>query len=259
MTPLLSLTTPELMAWIGKGWWPFCRLAAFFWVLPLFGDGHLSPQIRLLFAFVLAMVLMPLLPKGPEVDPFSFATLVITLEQLLFGALLALMLQLLFTVVTMAGQILSMQMGLAMAVMNDPVNGGSAPLLGQLLWIFVALLFLAWNGHLLALDVIVESFRRWPVGHSLTELDLSLLINLAGWMFGAALLLALPAVIAMLLVNITFGVMNRSAPSLNIFALGFPMTMMLGLVSLLLMLANIPQRYLEFSQDVFELMRQWGS
>lgn len=259
MTPLLSLTTPELMAWIGKGWWPFCRLAAFFWVLPLFGDGHLSPQIRLLFAFVLAMVLMPLLPRGPEIDPFSFATLVITLEQLLFGALLALMLQLLFTVVTMAGQILSMQMGLAMAVMNDPVNGGSAPLLGQLLWIFVALLFLAWNGHLLALDVIVESFRRWPVGHSLAELDLSLLINLAGWMFGAALLLALPAVIAMLLVNITFGVMNRSAPSLNIFALGFPMTMMLGLLSLLLMLANIPQRYLEFSQDVFELMRQWGS
>lgn len=258
MTPLLSLTTPELMAWIGKGWWPFCRLAAFFWVLPLFGDGHLSPQIRLLLAFALAMVLMPLLPKGPEIDPFSFATLVITLEQLLFGALLALMLQLLFTVVTMAGQILSMQMGLAMAVMNDPVNGGSAPLLGQLLWIFVALLFLAWNGHLLALDVIVESFRRWPVGHSLYELDLSLLVNLAGWMFGAALLLALPAVIAMLLVNITFGVMNRSAPSLNIFALGFPMTMMLGLVSLLLMLANLPQRYLEFSQDVFELMRQWS-
>ncbi|AEY02573.1 lateral flagellar biosynthetic protein LfiR [Oceanimonas sp. GK1] len=259
MTPLLSLTTPELMAWIGKGWWPFCRLAAFFWVLPLFGDGHLSPQIRLLLAFALAMVLMPLLPKGPEIDPFSFATLVITLEQLLFGALLALMLQLLFTVVTMAGQILSMQMGLAMAVMNDPVNGGSAPLLGQLLWIFVALLFLAWNGHLLALDVIVESFRRWPVGHSLYELDLSVLIHLAGWMFGAALLLALPAVIAMLLVNITFGVMNRSAPSLNIFALGFPMTMMLGLVSLLLMLANLPQRYLEFSQDVFDLMRQWSS
>ncbi|MDP5292405.1 flagellar biosynthetic protein FliR [Oceanimonas sp. CHS3-5] len=258
MTPLLSLTTPELMAWIGKGWWPFCRLAAFFWVLPLFGDGHLSPQIRLLLAFALAMVLMPLLPKGPEIDLFSFATLVITLEQLLFGALLALMLQLLFTVVTMAGQILSMQMGLAMAVMNDPVNGGSAPLLGQLLWIFVALLFLAWNGHLLALDVIVESFRSWPVGHSLYELDLSLLVNLAGWMFGAALLLALPAVIAMLLVNITFGVMNRSAPSLNIFALGFPMTMMLGLVSLLLMLANIPQRYLEFSQDVFDLMRHWS-
>ena len=258
MTPLLSLTTPELMAWIGKGWWPFCRLAAFFWVLPLFGDGHLSPQIRLLFAFSLAMVLMPLLPLGPAIDPFSFATLVITLEQLLFGALLALMLQLLFTVVTMAGQVLSMQMGLAMAVMNDPVNGGSAPLIGQLLWIFVALLFLAWNGHLLALDVIVESFRSWPVGHSLTELDLSVLVNLAGWMFGAALLLALPAVIAMLLVNITFGVMNRSAPSLNIFALGFPMTMMLGLVSLLLMLANIPQRYLEFSQDVFDLMRQWS-
>ncbi|MBR9856993.1 MAG: flagellar biosynthetic protein FliR [Gammaproteobacteria bacterium] len=257
MTALASLTAPELMAWLGKGWWPFCRLAAFFWVMPLFGDGYISPQIRLLFALMLSMVLMPLLPLGPAVDPFSFATAVLTLEQLLFGALLALMLQILFTVVTMAGQILSMQMGLAMAVMNDPVNGGSAPLIGQLLWLFVALLFLSWNGHLLAIDIIVESFRTWPAGHSLYELDLDLLIRLFGWMFGAALLLSLPAVIAMLLVNVTFGVMNRSAPSLNIFALGFPMTMMLGLVSLLLMLANIPQRYLEFSEDVFALMRGW--
>lgn len=258
MSPLVSLTTPELMAWLGKGWWPFCRLAAFFWVLPLFGDGHLSPLVRLLFAFLLSLLLFPLLPPGPAVDPFSFGAAVLTLEQILFGVLLALMLQMLFTLVTMAGQILSMQMGLAMAVMNDPVNGGSAPLLGQLLWLCAALLFLAWNGHLLALDIIVESFRTWPAGHSLYRLDLELLSRLFGWMFGAALILALPAVIAMLLVNITFGVMNRSAPSLNIFALGFPMSMMLGLASLLLMLANIPQRYLEFSQEVFDLMRHWS-
>lgn len=257
MTALGSISAPELMAWIGKVWWPFCRLAAFFWMLPIFGDGYLSPQIRLLFALLLSMVLMPILPLGPPVDPFSFASAVLTLEQLLFGAFLALMLQMLFTVVTMAGQILSMQMGLSMAVMNDPVNGGSAPLLSHLLWLLVALLFLSWNGHLLALDIIVESFRTWPAGHSLYELDLNVFIQLFGWMFGAALLLALPAVIAMLLVNITFGVMNRSAPSLNIFALGFPMTMMLGLISLLLMLTNIPGRYLEFSQDVFSLMRGW--
>lgn len=257
MTALGSITAPELMAWLGKGWWPFCRLAAFFWILPLFGDGYISPQIRVLFAFLLSLLLMPILPLGPQVDPFSFTGAVLTLEQLLFGALLALMLQMLFTVVTMAGQILSMQMGLAMAVMNDPANGGSAPIIGQLLWLFVALLFLSWNGHLLALDIIVESFRSWPAGHSLYQLDIDVVVRLFGWMFGAALLLALPAVIAMLLVNITFGVMNRSAPSLNIFALGFPMTMMLGLLSLLLMLANIPGRYLEFSQDVFSLMRGW--
>lgn len=257
MTALGSITAPELMAWLGKGWWPFCRLAAFFWVLPLFGDGYLPPQIRLLFAFMLSLMLMPILPAGPAVDPFSFTSAVLSLEQVLFGAFLALMLQMLFTTVTMGGQILSMQMGLSMAVMNDPVNGGSAPLLSHLLWLLVALLFLSWNGHLLALDIIVESFRTFPAGHSLYELDLNIFIQLFGWMFGAALLLALPAVIAMLLVNITFGVMNRSAPSLNIFALGFPMTMMLGLVSLLLMLANIPGRYLEFSQDVFSLMRDW--
>lgn len=151
----------------------------------------------------------------------------------------------------MAGQILSMQMGLAMAIMNDPVNGDTAPIIGQMMMIFCTLLFLALNGHLVTLELLVSSFRQWPVGSSLYHLDLDSVVNLLGWSIRSALALCMPAVVAMLLVNLTFGVMNRVAPSLNIISLGFPMTLLLGLVAMLLSVDGVSTRYLELVQQMF--------
>ena len=140
--------------------------------------------------------------------------------------------------------------------MNDPANGQAVPLIGQMLIILGGFLFFVFDGHLVALDVLVESFFTWPPGSSVFALDLNRILALFGWMFGAALILAMPAVIAMLTVNLTFGVMNRSAPSLNIFSLGFPLSMIMGLVSLFLTVAGIPGRYSEFTAYVLNEMRQ---
>lgn len=255
MNSLLSLSAAELTAWLGQWWWPFARIAAAFWVMPVFGDGRVPTQVRLLLAFVISLLIAPMMKGMPVLDPFSVGMLVLTLEQLLFGLLFGLCIQMLFMVMTMAGQILSMQMGLAMAVMNDPSNGDSAPIVSQIMMIFCSLLFLGLNGHLVTLDVLVQSLNTWPPGTSLYALDIKGVVGLFGWSIGAALILTLPAVVAMLMVNLTFGVLNRTAPSLNIFSLGFPMTLLLGLLTMAISISGVPARYLDLVAHVLAQLR----
>lgn len=150
-----------------------------------------------------------------------------------------------------------MQMGLGMAIMNDPVNGMSVAILGRLFLIFSTLLFLSLEGHLIVIDVLIQSFTLWPVGSGLTSASLKGVINIFGWMFASALALALPAIVSMLLANISFGVMNRAAPSLNVYALGFPMTMLLGLFSVLISISGVPGRYTILVNDTLRFLNQY--
>ena len=150
-----------------------------------------------------------------------------------------------------------MQMGLGMAIMNDPVNGMSVAILGRLFLIFSTLLFLSLEGHLVVIDVLIQSFTLWPVGSGLTSASLKGVVNIFGWMFASALALALPAIVSMLLANISFGVMNRAAPSLNVYALGFPMTMLLGLFSVLISISGVPSRYTILVNDTLRFLNQY--
>ena len=163
----------------------------------------------------------------------------------------------LFTIFTMLGQIVSLQMGLGMAMMNDPVNGLSVAILGRVFLLFSTLLFLALEGHLLIIDILIQSFVIWPVGSGISLLSIHGVVNVFGWMFTSALALALPAIVSMLLANISFGVMNRAAPSLNVYALGFPMTMMLGLFSVLLSISGVPSRYTALVHDTLRYLNSF--
>src|SRR5690606_2119369 len=147
------------------------------------------------------------------------------------GFFLGLMLQILFTLMSLLGQILSLQMGLAMGIMNDPANGQAVPLMGQMLIILGSFLFFVFDGHLVALAVLVESFFTWPPGSSRVAPDLGRILDLFGCRFGGALTLAMPAVIAMPTINLAHGVMNRSPPTLSIVARGFPLTTFMGRAS----------------------------
>ncbi|MGR5120362.1 flagellar biosynthetic protein FliR [Vibrio astriarenae] len=255
---MYALSFAEITAMLGQVWWPFFRLSAAFLTMPFFGDAYISPRLRVFFALSIAIISGPLLPSMPEVDPVSIQAIAIALEQIAIGAMLGFCLQFLFAVMGMVGQIMSMQMGLGMAMMNDPANGISIALIGNYFLMFTTLLFLSLDGHLVALDIIVQSFERFPVGGGISEYSLRNLISLFSWMIVAAVSIALPTIAAMLTVNLTFGVMNRAAPSLNVFALGFPMSMMLGLCAVLLSLSGLPAIYTELSHDILYQMRQMG-
>ncbi len=253
-----QLSAAELVSWLGLWWWPFVRLSAAFWMMPLLGDYRVTLQLRLLLAFLLSLLVAPMLGRAPVVDPFSLPALVMTVEQILFGLLFGFCAQTLFWLLGMAGHLLSQQMGLAMAVMNDPVHGENEPIVGEFLSILCSLLFLGLNGHLVVLELLVRSLRQWPPGSSLLTLDLSIVWQLIHWSFAGAMTLAFPAMIAMLLVNLTFGVMNRSAPSFNIFSLGFPMSMLVGLYALLLTLSGISGRYLDLVEYLLGQLSHLG-
>lgn len=257
MSSLISVSTAELMSWIGIVWWPFVRISALLWAMPAFDNPAVPPRARILLAFFLSFLAGPLLPAMPAVDPFSLNAVLLTIEQLLFGVMLGLALRMLFEVLAMVGIILSMQMGLAMAMMMDPGSGDNVSLVSQLFWVMTILLFLGLNGHLITLSIMVDSFTLWPVGASLYQLNFGSIISLFGWIFAAALLIALPAVVAMLLVNLTFGVASRAAPSLNLFVLGFPMTLLLGFIAVFLTLTQMGTAFSELTVFVLQAMRQF--
>lgn len=255
LTELQTITGGELTSLLGLFWWPFIRITSFLWIMPMFGDRLQAVKVRIVLGFLLAVLVAPIMPEMPEIEPFSAHAFVVSIEQILLGFFIGFSVHILIGILTLLGQILSMQMGLGMGIMNDPSSGASYPLVSQLFMILGSLLFLSMNGHLVALDIVIESFFTWPPGSSVFELSIERIVSMFGWMFAAALLLAMPAVVAMLIVNITFGVMNRSAPSMNLIALGFPMSMMMGLLTIFLSLAGIPAKYSEFTAETMNQMR----
>lgn len=218
-------------------WWPFVRFSALLWSMPVFENPAVTPRSRILLAMMLAFLVAPQLPLAPAIDIFSLDAVILTVEQIIFGLLMGLSLRILFEVMSLVGLVLSMQMGLSMAMMMDPGSGNQVSLLGQLFWIMAALLFFAVDGHLITLQIMTQSFSVWPIGTSIYDVDIKAIINLFGWLFASTLLLALPGVIAMMLVNLTFGVASRAAPSLNIFVLGFPMALIMGFFCVFMTLA----------------------
>lgn len=256
MTSLISVTGSDVLHLLGTIWWPFVRLSAFFWAMPVMDNPALPVRTRILLAFFLAFALAGQIPATPDVDPFSLAMVALAIEQILFGLIMGLVMRMLFEVFTQAGLILSMQMGLSMAIVMDPGSGNQVSLLGNLLWLMMVLLFFALNGHLLGLQMLVDSFQLWPVGHSLYELNFASVISMFGWIFASALVVALPAVIAMLLVNMTFGIASRSAPSLNLFTFGFPVTLLLGFMVVYLTFAQAGSVFSNLLFEALNVMRQ---
>lgn len=251
---MLELTATQLTTLLGQVWWPFMRIGAFLTMMPVFGGMRIPVQVRIGLTLLIATSAAPLMPTMPEVNLLSFQGVMIAAQEILIGGVMAFFLELLFAVFITLGQILSTQMGLGMAMMNDPVNGVSVAAISKFYEIYAILMFLTLGGHLIALDIVVRSFDVWPVGEMISQAGLKTVVMQFSWMISAALLLSLPAVVAMLLVNIAFGVMNRAAPQLNVFALGFPMTMLLGLACLLLTLSGIPDSFTTFCGEILTLM-----
>ncbi len=236
----MLLTSADIASWAGSLVWPFTRIAAMLTIAPIFGARIVPLRVRLIVALLLTWVVLPLIPKVPPVDPLSAASALITAQQLLIGLAIGFSLQLVLATLVIAGQTIAMGMGLGFAQMVDPQNGVSVPVIGQYYLVVATLLFLSLNGHLALLRVLVDSFHSLPIGvDSLSREDFRAVAHWGVRMFGDAVKVALPAVAAILLVNLSFGVISRSAPQLNIFGVGFPMTLMLGFVVLVFALSSL--------------------
>ena len=253
---MLLIDGVEISSWISRYLWPLFRIAALIGTMPIIGTALVPARVKMLMAVVVTGVIVPLLPPMPEIDSLSLETILISLQQVLIGVAFGFTLQILFQVFVIGGQIFAVQTGLGFASMTDPANGIAVAVVSQWYLSLITLLFLTFNGHLVAIEIIIDSFFTLPVSDVFFDgFTLWGIISRVSWMIGAALIMALPAITALLLVNIAFGVMTRSAPQLNIFSLGFPVTMMLGLVILWLMFSDSIPLFHQLLNESFLFMR----
>ena len=252
---MLELTDTQISTWVASFILPLFRVAAVLMSMPVFGTSLVPTRVRLYFALAITVVIAPGLPPMPPVNALDLSGLMLIAEQILIGALMGFSLQLFFQAFVVAGQIISIQMGMAFASMIDPTNGVNTAVIGQFLTMLVTLLFLAMNGHLVVFEVLTESFTTMPVGSALLVNHFWEIAGKLGWVLGAAMLLVLPAITALLVVNIAFGVMTRAAPQLNIFSIGFPLTLVLGMVIFWVSLGDILNQYQPLAIQALQLLR----
>jgi flagellar biosynthetic protein FliR len=234
----MNLSGPNLWSGATTYLWVLIRIAGLFTVAPIFGTQFVPVRVRVGLALVLAWLVGPLVTPATPVDPLTPAGLVVTAHEVTVGLAMGLVMRAVFGALEMAGQVVSMPMGLGFAALVDPATGVQLPLLSHFYTILATLVFLALNGHLMLLQMLVESFHTLPIGgFAFGTAKLWVVAGWGGHLFSGALLVALPAVTALLVVNLTFGVITRSAPQLNIFAVGFPISLTLGFV---IILASLP-------------------
>ncbi len=241
-----------IAGWIGSWLWPFARIGMMLLVMPVFGGRLVPRRVRILLAALVTLLVVPLLPPAPAIEPLSPGGLLILGQQLLIGAAMGLVLQVVFSALVVGGQLVGMSMGLGFAMMVDPQNGINVPVISQYYVTLASLLFLALDGHLMLFSMLAESFRALPVAPlGLGAEDLRRLALWGGQMFVGGVLVGLPVVAALLLANLTFGVITRAAPQLNIFAVGFPATLALGFAVILFALPALLPEFQRMLDNAF--------
>ncbi|MGB0496610.1 MAG: flagellar biosynthetic protein FliR [Kangiellaceae bacterium] len=265
----MELNAEQILNFLTAYILPFARLSGFLMVLTVISSKSISPRFRLLLAVAITIIVVPTLPDYSQQtnllngvnNGLSSSTFLsprgwlLVIEQTLIGIALGFVSRLLMETFVVGGQIIAMQSGLGFASLVDPANGSSVPALGQFFLMMTSLIFLAVDGHLLMIRLVVESFTSFPIGSSMNLYDMFYqLVNWAKWVFAAALLMSLVAMSALLIVNITFGVMTRAAPQINIFAVGFPLTLVAGLILIWLNLIYFIPHYDSQFQRANDLM-----
>ncbi|MGL4858149.1 MAG: flagellar biosynthetic protein FliR [Enterobacteriaceae bacterium] len=251
-----TLLTPLMALWL-----PLIRIVAFLYFCPIFDQRAFPRKARIGLAVVLAILITPMLPNNvlltELLSPRSFLLIG---EQILWGLLFGTILSLVFMALQTAGHILAFNMGLSMAVMNDPSNGNSTTVLSQIIFVFTALLFFSMDGHLLFITILYKGFIYWPIGEAINVPTLKTVVFGFGWIISSALLLALPTIFIMMIVQGSFGLLNRISPTLNLFTLGFPISMLFGLFCFALLINRIPDHYIRLTNEILaRLDLLWGA
>jgi flagellar biosynthetic protein FliR len=225
----LTLNAADISMWVGRMWWPVLRVSGFVLTAPIASETVVPRMVKIVLTLALAFLLAPMVQVPVGLSIFSAAGMLAAVIELLIGVAIGMVVQLMFEALVFAGQSISMTMGLGFATLVDPQRGAQTPVLGQMFMIFGTLTYLAINGHLMLLGALADSFHSLPIGAAHIDKNFFLAVVLWGArVFDTGLLIALPAVIALVIVNLAIGVITRAAPQLNLFGIGFTITLMSG-------------------------------
>ncbi|MDX5377876.1 MAG: flagellar biosynthetic protein FliR [Halomonas sp.] len=237
---MVEVTFDQLHGWLVILLWPFVRILAFFSAAPLWGHSSVPRQAKVGLAFLMTVVIAPVLPPMPDVPIVSWEGLGLMVEQMLIGIAIGVVMHVTFAVVQAAGEFIGLQMGLAFATFFDAGSGTNTMILSRVLYMIALLLFLALGGHLMILEALATSFHALPVGiGAFNPAAFEMLVRYGGTIFVAGMSLALPLVGSLLILNLAMGILNRSAPQLTVFNIGFTMTLTIGLVLLMVLMTDL--------------------
>lgn len=224
-------------------------------VMPVIGSGFVPPRVRLLLALALTAVIVPVLPVTAPVAFLSLEGVLTLFQEVAIGIAMAFAVQFVFDAITLGGQIIAMSMGLGFAVFLDRARGVNIPVLGQLFLMLGMLVFLSLDGHLALIRLVADSFDLLPIaGEGLSRAAISNLLDWSRQVFVVAMKIALPAISALIVVNLSFGVMSRAAPTLNLFAVGFPVAMLLGFAVIFLSMGTLQENVGILLRETLEML-----
>ncbi|MFT0531443.1 flagellar biosynthetic protein FliR [Castellaniella hirudinis] len=245
---MIEVPLEQLYAWITSLLWPMLRIGGLISLAPILGEANVPVRIKIGATVAITLVLAPVIGPQPAIAPASYAGLLIAVQQVLIGMALGFCMRLIFTATMMAGEFVGLPMGLAFASFFDPATGANTAVLSRLLNLVAMLMFLAVNGHLLMLDGLARSFTLMPIGADLHADGWAALMDWSAQIWIIGLLLALPLLVVLQTINLSLGILNRTAQQLSVFAVGFPITLSTGLI----MLAIVVPRSSEFLMQLFE-------
>lgn len=253
----MDFTEAQILSQAALFIWPLMRIGAMFVSVPLFSIKDVPARVRLIVSVAITLVIMPLLPPLPDIEMFSHEGFMMAVAQVMIGLTSGFILQLVFAAVVFAGQSVALSMGLGFSTMVDPQSGQQVPVVAQLYTIITTLIFISLDGHLLLIQMLLDSFKTLPIG--VDAIGANGIWSILMWssrMFAGGLLLAMPVVASLLLVNIIFGVAARAAPQLQIFSVGFPVTLMLGLLLVWKTLPDVMEQFSGMLTDGYDLIGQ---
>ena len=247
---MISISSVQIDVWITAFLWPFLRIVALMISDPLLGHRNVPIRVRIAFSFLLAVLVASTLPPPPPVGLSSPVGLMIAAQQIIIGVAIGFSMRLLLASVEMAGSLIGLSMGLGFATFFDPQNSAQVPVVAQFVGLLSILIFFASNGHLMLVSALVESFRVLPISATpFAAGGFHALVLAGGQIFVIGVIMSLPVLAALLIVNVGMGVMSRAAPQLNLFAVGFPVTLFAGFVVLLMSLPYLAPHFLRLYEE----------
>lgn len=251
---MLQVTSDQWLQWLNLYFWPLLRILALISTAPILSERTIPKRIKLALGIMIAVVIAPSLPAN-SVPVFSFAALWLAIQQILIGIALGFTMQFAFAAVRTAGEIIGLQMGLSFATFVDPGSRLNMPVLARIIDMLAMLLFLTFNGHLWLISLLVDTFHTLPIGGEPVNSNAFLALARAGGLiFLNGLMLALPVITMLLTLNLALGLLNRMAPQLSIFVIGFPLTLTVGMTLIAALMPLIAPFCEHLFSEIFNLL-----
>ena len=250
---MLTFTDTQVIEWISPLLWPFLRVLALFGALPVFAQRGVPARVRVALAFLIAFCAQASLPAMPVIPLDSAPALLAVVQQLLIGLSMGFAVRIVFSAVEFAGELIGLQMGLNFSGFFNPMTGGEATATSRFFGITVSWLFIVTGGHLMLINAVVMSFDAFPVGPEPFAFLRAVQPQVwGGEVFRLGLWIALPMIATLLFVNFVLGIIARVAQQMNIFSIGFPITVSVGLVGMLL---TLPMMQLPFTMALERMLQ----